>query len=389
MEVSQALLYLNNGNSCFPRIGWPRPLRGQSVPRAVRVTRFAISLAAFAASIALCAGAALAAGSQCGPFGDPPEQARTGILARFVSNNSPQCFRGEMLGPWQDADGNDRYACLYEPDSVKQGGPVPMLVFLHPSLFSADTILMTNLRAAAETTDLGAGRPGFIILAVEGRDTSHYYIPPDNAGLGWDNWYRQFNPADDVTATGASYKENVDAATIDHFIGEQIATGRIDRKRIYVTGWSNGAAMAIIYTLNRPDIAAAAVYSAPDPFGAFSDPCKQSPVAHPAANDGEIQVLNPGVPIMHLRNSCDIAGICPNGFVLARQLRALGSQLDDVILDSAGKVVTECESACGTDPNAGHGLSAYNFVKAAVIHSTWPSKWTAKMLDFLKNHPHK
>ena len=71
----------------------------------------------------------------------------------------------------------------------------------------------------------------------------------------------------------ALYRENVDAAAIDHFIAEEVTTDIADPNRIYVTGWSNGAAMALLYALNRPRVAAVAVYSAPDPFGAFDDPC--------------------------------------------------------------------------------------------------------------------
>ena len=27
----------------------------------------------------------------------------------------PDCLHGTLLGPWKDPDGNDRYACLWEP----------------------------------------------------------------------------------------------------------------------------------------------------------------------------------------------------------------------------------------------------------------------------------
>jgi poly(3-hydroxybutyrate) depolymerase len=38
---------------------------------------------------------------------------------------------------------------------------------------------------------------------------------------------------------GEIYDENVDADSIDHFVDEMLATGRVDRERIYVMGWSN------------------------------------------------------------------------------------------------------------------------------------------------------
>ena len=37
--------------------------------------------------------------------------------------------------------------------------------------------------------------------------------------------------------------ENADAATIDHFIAAEVTTENVDTRRIYVSGWSNGAAM--------------------------------------------------------------------------------------------------------------------------------------------------
>jgi pimeloyl-ACP methyl ester carboxylesterase len=89
-------------------------------------------------------------------------------------------------------------------------------------------------------------------------------------------------------------------------------------------GWSNGAAMAVLYALNRPEIKAVAIYSAPDPFGAFDDPCPQIPVSHPTTNWKEIEEPNSHLAIMHVHDSCDIAGICPNGERLAQQMGQLG-----------------------------------------------------------------
>ena len=77
------------------------------------------------------------------------------------------------------------------------------------------TNLLDFLKTANVSDD--PSRPGFILLAPQGRNTTHYYPPPDRTGTGWDNWYRQFNPQGAVTVAGKTYAENVDAATIDHF----------------------------------------------------------------------------------------------------------------------------------------------------------------------------
>src|SRR5208282_2123727 len=215
--------------------------------------------------------------NSCGPFGAPS--------AAVISDVKPNCGEGELLGPWKDADGIDRYACLYNPKSQAVHSKLPMIVYLHPSLFGAGWITQTNILELQNSVSLtdDPKQVGFIVLAPEGRKTTHYYPFPDNKGIGWDNWYRQLNPAGDVKTGDTIWRENADAATIDHFIAVEVATGKVDTARIYISGWSNGSAMGILYAVNRPNIAAAAVYSSPSPFGAFNDPCPQRPVAGPAA----------------------------------------------------------------------------------------------------------
>jgi predicted esterase len=353
------------------------------------VGRVLVSLARFMLAVAIAGSAACAAHAEapkCGPFGDPPAELDRGWLGQSVSSFFPICIGGTVLGPWPDSAGQDRYACRYGPEGTPQH-PLPLVVFLHPSLVPADTILLTRLIGAASTVDLGDG-PGFVLLAPEGRETSHYYPVPDAHGWGWDNWYRQLDPAGAVTVSGQSYAENPDTATIDHFIREQTLTGTIDKRRIYVTGWSNGAAMAVLYALNRPNIAAAAVYSAPDPFQAFNDDCPQTPVAGPPNDQREIRVANPHAHIMHVRNDCDIDGLCPNGVTLGNQLETLGADLNDVILNRALHQVAKCDDSCGTNPMGGDDKVGWlSWFFGATRHTRWPCAWNQKMLDYLKSHP--
>ncbi len=268
-----------------------------------------------------------------------------------------------------------------------------MIVYLHPSVVSAGWITLTNILDFQDSVSLtdDSKNVGYIVLAPEGRKTTHYYPFPDNKGVGWDNWYRQLNPAGDVKIGDTTWRENADAAAIDHFIEAQLATGRVDVTRIYVSGWSNGGAMGYLYALNRPNIAAAAVYSAPSPFGAFSDPCPQQPVAGPPGNNKQLQIFNPAARTMHIHNSCDIGGICPNGEQLAGELNAAGVFVDDVILDNHHRRVYSCTSSCGTDPNAGRDSTAS--IMGSVIgfgnHTRWPKEWTIAMLEFFRRHPLK
>lgn len=331
-----------------------------------------------------CGGASAQGAAACGPFGDPP--------ATIIAAVKPDCGSGRLLGPWNDADGTARYACLYEPASAAANNELPLLVFLHPSLFSAGTTLRhTNLLGLAETVSLSGDpkRIGFIVLAPQGRRTTHFYPFPDNRGIGWDNWYRQLSPAGAVKVGATVYPENVDAATIDHFIAQAVRGGKVNPRRVYVTGWSNGAAMGYLYALNRPSVAAVAVYSGPDPFGAFDDPCSQTPVTGVPANDAQVRIFNPRVPMMQVYNSCDVAGLCPNGEKLTAELRKAGAGVRNVIIDSSGNQVDACAGWCGTNPNGDENplFNPIGWTVGLHRHSRWPAEQAPAMLEFLRNHP--
>lgn len=327
------------------------------------------------------------AGTGCGPFGDPPAQVDRGWFASFVTARNSTCLGATRLGPWTDGNGDARYACLYEPQRAVEREPLPMLVFLHPSETSAYSVLLTGLVGLIDKGVLKGGHPGFILLAPQGRYTTHRYPGYDSNALGWDNWYRQLSTAGAVAVGGATYDENVDAATIDHFVDEMIATGKVDRQRIYVMGWSNGAAMALLYALNRPGVAAAAVYSAPDPFSALFDVCTQTPAAIAPAGDGQAQVFNPRVPLLHVHNDCDIGGICPNGSRFAARVRALGGSVVDVVINSSGVRMPSCDDSCGTDEMANGQIGTLASFRGLARHMRWPAQWNERMLNFLRQHP--
>jgi predicted esterase len=346
--------------------------------------RLAISIALM---VALLASLNVFAGTRCSPFGNPSAQVDRGWFARVVTAGNSVCLGGTLLGPWTDRDGDARYACLYEPPRAGEREPLPMLVFLHPSETSAYSVILTGLVGLIDKGNLGEENPGFILLAPQGRYTTHLYPGYDSNALGWDNWYRQLSPTGAVAIGGATYDENTDAASIDHFVDEMIAKGKVDRKRIYMMGWSNGAAMALLYALNRPWVAAAAVYSAPDPFSALFDVCTQTPVAVAPAGDGQARVFNPRVPLMHVRNDCDIGGICPNGSRFAARVRALGGSIEDVIIDSSGRRIPACDDSCGTDEMADGQIGTVAGLRGMARHLRWPAQWNELMLSFLRRHP--
>lgn len=353
--------------------------RGASRRRAASLSRPA-RLIAIACAIAATTLGGTAGAQSCGPFGDAP--------ATLFASPVPSCFGGSLKGPWNDSDGTPRYACLYEPSSASPTNPLPLVVYLHPSLFTADTLeTATNLLAFLDTANLSdnSSKRGFIVLAPEGRNTTHFYPPPDDKGTGWDNWYRQF-ATDSVKIKGSAFAENVDAAAIDHFIADQVATGKVDTRRIYLTGWSNGAAMGYIYGLNRPAIAAVAVYSAPNPFEAFNDPCPQTPVTGDPTGIRQVQILAPDVPTYQVHNDCDIAGLCPNSELVETQILPLGVSVQDTLINSVQAPTNGCLDACGTDPR-GDVSNLLGISLGSVDHDRWPTVWTPQILDFFRRHP--
>ncbi|HEY2388526.1 MAG TPA: PHB depolymerase family esterase [Candidatus Binatia bacterium] len=344
-----------------------------------------ISRALVVSALVAVATAVPAAAQVCNPFGDAPRPMTldTSVLT---------CTGGAMMPSWADANGTPRTACLYEPASASPSSPLPLVVYVHPSLFTADTIAaVTNILSFQNTADLSGdpARPGFIVVAPEGRSTQHFYPTPDDTGTGWDNWYRQLDKRGrDVMVDGSTYAQNVDAATIDHFIDAEVATGKVDTRRIYVTGWSNGAAMGMLYALNRTRIAAAAVYTAPDAFEAFNDSCPQMPVSRRPRSDAEIRVSNKRVPILHVHNACDIAGICPNGERLLGDLLAIHARVTDIIIDDSQQKVTMCNAQCGTNPDGdlSPADNPLGFTEGSANHVRWPTEWTASMLAFFRAH---
>jgi predicted esterase len=243
-------------------------------------------------------------------YGDQPA-ARTdsidGLLIIFnvCGNISSWSTSGSLeLLLFTDSNGQQRYACFLIKPSSK---PLPLLVWLHPSLAPASAIFLTNLTLDSDTANLTGtsnGSLGYHLLLPFGRDTVHIYPLPDNEGLGWDNWYRNYNRSDPAL--------NVDVETIDYFIKQvvlnQSSTFHIDPSRVYMSGWSNGASMAVEYALNTPGIAAVAAYAAPDPYRDYKDPCAQVP--YPSSF----------TPILILYNQCDVIGICMTGNAFIKDL---------------------------------------------------------------------
>ncbi len=311
-----------------------------------------------------------AEGEACaGIHGNPPFESSASLQGTVASlypvELSCPLKGGEYL-TWQDSMGTPREACLQMPAHASAEQPLPLLVFLHGSLFPGDPqTLLSGLDLNYQDADLSGdpNRPGFILLMIEGRDKPHHYPFPDDHAWGYDNWYRNFDRDDPAL--------NVDVATIDHFMAEVRDRGVVDSQRIFMSGWSNGAAMAIIYALNTPGIAASAVYSNPDPFTDVEDPCAQAPFGNNLR------------PIMTIHNDCDIIGICTTGNIgmgqrFAETLPEL--ELESIIQTPFGADTDSCVARCEYSSDQPLGLIS----EGALRHLMWPQQRNEQMFQFLR-----
>jgi hypothetical protein len=275
---------------------------------------------------------------------------------------------GEVLN-YTDAFDTARTACLFTPSQATPQNPLPLVTFLGGSIFPGDPqTILNSLESLSGSGDLTGdpARSGFTLLVVEGRDKPHFYPFPDEHALGFDNWYRNFNRSDPAL--------NVDVATVDHFISEVKSRGIVDVRRQYMMGHSNGAAMAILYGLNTPGIAATAIYSSPDPFRDIGAPCTQPPFGNNLR------------PIMMIHNSCDVGGICQTGSIgfgetMAATIPQL--ELESIIIDNSltQQETDACMVECG--PDSPLGLAT----PGPLFHLIWPMQWNDEYLAFLRERP--
>lgn len=309
---------------------------------------------------------ALARGEACLPdVGNPPRPVTKADLSSMHASVSSQCQAngGEVLR-LNDPGGAPRIGCLHIPANTSAISKRPLLVFLGGAIYPGyPEALKSNIVGMSHNADLSgdATRPGFILLTIEGRDTEHYYpTNSTNKGLGWDNWYRNLNRNDPAI--------NVDVASIDSFMADVEARGIVDLRRKYITGWSNGAAMALLYGMNTPGIAATAVYTSPEPFSDVQDPCAQTPFAS-----------NPR-PLMTIHNSCDLYGFCQTGSVGFRdKVRAAlpSVELSSIIINAQQRQVASCEARCAGSTNR----------RGTLPHARWPLQWNDALLAFLRARP--
>jgi len=316
------------------------------------------------------AGSSSGSASSCTAYGDPPRpvvaSSPDGTLNDLLNAalNICNASNGETLS-WTDANGTPRTACLIAPANATTQTPLPMMVWLHPTLIAQDSITATDLIPLTSTANVSGStaKPGFILLLPTGRDIEQFLPAPLNTGIGWDHWYRNLDRSSSAL--------NADVAAIDHFIGVVEQRNIVDTSRVFMSGWSEGADMATLYGLNTPGIAATAPYSTTSPFDDPADPCPQAAFA-----------TNNTRPYYLMVRECDVGGACQGAQTFLGQLRGgvlAPSLVQGVILNSLTQSVDACNAACAAGQPDASTFGQYE-------HTHWPTQWNDEIMTFLSSN---
>lgn len=153
-------------------------------------------------------------------------------------------------------DDFDRGASIRVPSRWDGVSALPVIVALHGG---------GGNRASAETVTCPDGEAGGArCLSRVANEAGYALVLPDGTGLRPTRNVRSWNAGGGVdgwlcVSKGACQEGVDDAAFFDRLLAEVARVFPIDRRRVFVTGLSNGAAMAHRLACERPDVVAAVV----------------------------------------------------------------------------------------------------------------------------------
>lgn len=272
-------------------------------------------------------------GSCVGVVGEPNRALRR-TLGR------PACRESEVR-EWRDAEGSPRYACVSLPKGAATRAPLPVVIFFHGEEDDAASALKkTSLRKHVGSFDLtgDVAHQGFILLAPQGRA-----LAGEVRGAVFETDY--LGP------------DNVDVATVDHFLAELVAQKLVDTRRVYTLGDSTGGDMAATYAMLRADkVAAFATFAADAPAAAWS--CQEPPP-----------------PAVVAYRACDAVTPCSSveAWLLARD--KTGAETAYFRLGAGDEEETNCtpKNRCLAD-------------RGRVFHRRWPKGREDDILQALARH---
>lgn len=252
----------------------------------------------------------------------------------------PACRSSDVL-EWKDATGAPRYACVVSPPGVETRAPLPLVIYFHAEDEDPSGVdKHTGLRKLGARFDM-TGDPahtGFIVLAPQGRR-----LHAGKAGNAFDADY-----------TG---EDNVDLATVDHFVAALDARNLVDKRRVYALGSSNGGHMAATYAMMRADrVAAFATYGSDAPRASWTCP-------------------GPPPPALFVYRACDQIAPCDAVERWIRAREAISAVTQGLRLGGAN----------GDEPSCALNKKCTAIVGTA-NHRRWPKGREEDIVRFLARH---
>lgn len=285
---------------------------------------------------------------------DPPiahidtasDEPSCGTSQRGLSFGRPS-YNDGAARQWKDADGIIRYWCEVRPMGTSIASPRPLVIWVTGSGGNASTLYdATSLRGKQQTFDISGdpARPGFILVSIQPRNL-HWPTVDRQDGTKSEIYYRDFY----------SPSTNPDIAFVDQIVDSLVAEGVVDRARIYMMGWSNGARFSALYSIARHEqatpsgnyVAAVANFSGGNPYASFDD-------AMPACALSELP--SSSIPFFMISRRCDAVAcdektdlkIVPGNVVepWIKSLRdEIGAEVTWMRIDALGNLSSSCSSA--------------------------------------------
>lgn len=302
--------------------------------------------------------------------------------------------KGEHYVSWPGGEldqGYARWGCEVDPPT---SGKHPLVVFFTGSQSGviAASIAM-SFDAKAKTVDISRGNDnaGFVYVSIQPRNLH------DFASSNGDGEHEEF-----IFRDLGSPSCNPDIRAADDLIDMLVAQGKIDRSRIYVSGWSNGATFAGLYAIARHEratpggnrVAAASVYAGHDPFGGVSpwitatDPTPCQATTYPQSS----------VPFYEVHSACDTIVPCDSGQAGPKNaLTSAEDWLDNKLPNAIGdhRVTDQIIDVLNAPVSHCQAMPPCTEAIGLLDHLQWPNgfaqgnagDWEPEMLDFLANHP--
>ena len=260
----------------------------------------------------------------------------------------------------------ERPYLLYVPTTGT--GPRPLVVMLHGGTQDAAVFA-----AATRMCEL-AERHGFLVAYPE-------QVTSANAMRYW-NW---FEPADQQRGTG-------EPAILAGIVGEIARAHEVDRGRVYVAGFSAGAAMAAVVAATYPDVFAAAGVHSGLPYGCAHDVASGFAAMREAPT---VRPLDRTVPVIAFHGDADPTVAAGNATRVVEQF-ARGSVTGDTLVERGpgrpatrtvvrrdGVVVAERWTVHGSGHAWSGGVAGGSYTDPAGPDAS------AEMVRFFAEHPRR